>query len=73
MYEILSGGLIPFVELSTSQVATLVVSGKAKLPKPDSCPHELYELVLKCMAYDPDERPTFKQVISHSFITDINI
>jgi serine/threonine protein kinase len=74
MYEILSGGLMPFVELSTSDVANLVVSGKAKLPKPDGCPHELYELMLKCMAYDADERPTFKQVIStHSFITDISI
>jgi serine/threonine protein kinase len=62
MYEILSGGLMPFVELSTSAVATLVVSGKAVLPKPDGCPQELYDLMLRCMSYDPEERPTFKQV-----------
>lgn len=30
-----------------------------RLPKPEDCPQDIYNVVLQCWAQKPDDRPTF--------------
>src|SRR5690242_11622081 len=43
-WEILEYGLLPYTELSNTQVVTSVRDGM-KLPQPSNCPDELYTLM----------------------------
>jgi activated CDC42 kinase 1 len=37
---------------------------KQRLDVPDSCPIDYYNLMLKCWAHEPSERPAFAQIIN---------
>ena len=34
-----------------------------RLPKPDECPDDIYNLIKECWSKDPDSRPTFPQIV----------
>lgn len=34
-----------------------------RLPRPEICTNELYSLMLKCWEYEPQERPSFKELV----------
>jgi hypothetical protein len=67
MYEIMNGGIMPFIEYSTAEVVSLVTSHKAQLTKPENCPEILFQLILRCTSFDPEDRPSFKQVHLDTF------
>uniref|UniRef100_A0A8C9VXQ6 Protein kinase domain-containing protein n=1 Tax=Scleropages formosus TaxID=113540 RepID=A0A8C9VXQ6_SCLFO len=54
---------IPFKGLEGLQVAWLVVEKHERLTIPSSCPASFAELMRKCWATDPKERPMFKQIL----------
>ncbi len=35
-----------------------------RLPRPEACPADFYELILRCWAHDPGDRPTFAQLVT---------
>lgn len=35
-----------------------------RMPQPDNCPQELYELMMQCWKERPEERPTFEYMKS---------
>ena len=35
-----------------------------RLPKPENCPNELYEIMLKCWNAVPSQRPTFQDLLN---------
>ncbi|VVC93323.1 unnamed protein product [Leptidea sinapis] len=43
-------------------VIQLVESGE-RLPRPDNCPDEIYQVMLDCWAYTPDTRPSFGKLL----------
>ncbi|XP_069558680.1 mitogen-activated protein kinase kinase kinase 20 isoform X1 [Brachyistius frenatus] len=55
---------IPFKGLEGLQVAWLVVEKNERLTIPSGCPASFAELMRKCWATDPKERPMFKQILS---------
>ncbi|XP_028249685.1 mitogen-activated protein kinase kinase kinase 20 isoform X2 [Parambassis ranga] len=55
---------IPFKGLEGLQVAWLVVEKNERLTIPSSCPASFAELMRKCWATEPKERPVFKQILS---------
>uniref|UniRef100_A0A3Q0QPE6 Protein kinase domain-containing protein n=1 Tax=Amphilophus citrinellus TaxID=61819 RepID=A0A3Q0QPE6_AMPCI len=55
---------IPFKGLEGLQVAWLVVEKNERLTIPSSCPSCFAELMKKCWATEPKERPMFKQILS---------
>lgn len=55
---------IPFKGLEGLQVAWLVVEKNERLTIPSGCPVSFAELMRKCWATDPKERPVFKQILS---------
>lgn len=49
--------------LWSSQVADMVLSG-GRLPRPARCPRDVYGLMMHCWATDPQERPTFTDILA---------
>ncbi len=41
------------------------VSTGYRLSKPSKCPPEHYELMEKCWMKNPQQRPTFKEIVDH--------
>jgi hypothetical protein len=54
---------VPWVEKNNSDVSDAVLRGE-RLAKPDNCPNELYELMLKCWKANSEERPTFRELLT---------
>uniref|UniRef100_A0A673AZR9 Tyrosine-protein kinase n=1 Tax=Sphaeramia orbicularis TaxID=375764 RepID=A0A673AZR9_9TELE len=63
LYEIITYGKIPYPGMTKSEVMTSVQRGY-RMPRPDSCPPELYEIMLSCWKDKPENRPTFDYVQS---------
>ncbi|KAM6954010.1 protein tyrosine kinase 2 beta, b [Aplochiton taeniatus] len=62
MWEITSRGQQPFFWLENRDVINQLEQG-IRLPKPDDCPPALYSLMTRCWSYDPQERPTFTDLV----------
>ena len=56
----------PYNDMSDKQVIENALKGKSKerrlLAKPDMCPPEVYEIMLKCWAHNTKKRPTFEEI-----------
>uniref|UniRef100_A0A8C9WA45 Tyrosine-protein kinase n=1 Tax=Scleropages formosus TaxID=113540 RepID=A0A8C9WA45_SCLFO len=57
--EIVTYGRVPYPGMSNPEVVRNL-SRNYRMPCPDSCPYELYDLMLKCWRNHPEERPTFE-------------
>ncbi len=62
LYELITGGSVPYATLSNSDVKSKVAEGY-RLPLPQGCPEELYKLMLRCWAQRPTDRPHFSEVL----------
>ena len=56
----------PYNDMSDKQVVENALKGKSKerrlLAKPEMCPPEVYEIMLKCWAHNTKKRPTFEEI-----------
>jgi serine/threonine protein kinase len=62
LWELFSRGTKPYFEFNNQEVIAKVTKERYRLSKPDDCPEEIYELMLKCWDENPDNRPGFKVV-----------
>lgn len=64
-FKIFSWGTLPYINLTNDGVLKRVCDPGciAKLPKPDDCPEKLYDLMLRCWNFNPELRPSFKEVL----------
>ncbi|XP_055298116.1 proto-oncogene tyrosine-protein kinase ROS isoform X4 [Sitodiplosis mosellana] len=58
-WEIMTLGQQPYPARTNVEVLHYVRDG-GRLDKPSNCPDDLYQLMLKCWSYRPEERPTFR-------------
>uniref|UniRef100_A0A8C9WIS9 Tyrosine-protein kinase n=1 Tax=Scleropages formosus TaxID=113540 RepID=A0A8C9WIS9_SCLFO len=63
LYEIVTYGKIPYPGMSNGEVMTSVQRGY-RMPIPESCPPELYDIMLTCWKTKPEDRPTFDYIQS---------
>jgi len=56
IWEIFSFGCIPFIGLSNEEASNLVIFGR-RLAKPQICPNEIYEILIRTWEEDPEKRP----------------
>jgi serine/threonine protein kinase len=66
MWEIFSFGLTPYTDLSNKQVVTLVTEiqdNRELLERPHNCPPEVFNLMKRCWSYNPQQRPSFKEIL----------
>ena len=47
--------------MSNIDVANFVITG-GRLPKPQDCPEDIYELMLQCWKKSEHQRPTFRDI-----------
>ncbi|NXH13829.1 HCK kinase, partial [Bucco capensis] len=68
--EIITYGRIPYPGMSSVEVIRALERGY-RMPRTESCPEELYSLMLKCWKSRPEDRPTFEytQSILEDFFT----
>ncbi|NXY11667.1 LCK kinase, partial [Pteruthius melanotis] len=57
--EIVTYGRIPYPGMTNPEVIQNLERGY-RMPQPDNCPAELYELMRQCWKETPEERPTFE-------------
>ncbi|XP_072220042.1 tyrosine-protein kinase Lyn isoform X2 [Leuresthes tenuis] len=58
LYEIITYGKIPYPGMTKGEVISSVQRGY-RMPRPDNCPHELYDIMMSCWKNKPEDRPTF--------------
>ncbi|XP_021913370.1 proto-oncogene tyrosine-protein kinase ROS isoform X3 [Zootermopsis nevadensis] len=58
IWEIMTLGQQPYPARTNLEVLHYVRNG-GRLGRPNNCPEELYQLMLKCWNYNPETRPTF--------------
>jgi serine/threonine protein kinase len=61
MWELFSYGQQPYFSMTNEEVCQYVRAGQV-LPCPDSCPQEIYDLMLDCWAMEPSDRPTASEL-----------
>ncbi|XP_029309388.1 activated CDC42 kinase 1 isoform X3 [Cottoperca gobio] len=59
LWEMFTHGQEPWLGLNGSQILHKIDKEGERLPKPDDCPQDIYQVVLQCWAQKPDDRPTF--------------
>ncbi|XP_017285518.1 protein-tyrosine kinase 2-beta [Kryptolebias marmoratus] len=62
VWEIFSAAQQPFFWLENGQVINQLESG-VRLYKPQHCPPTIYALLARCWAYEPQGRPTFRDLV----------
>eukprot|EP01118_Nematostelium_gracile_P013917 TRINITY_DN531_c0_g1_i1.p1 TRINITY_DN531_c0_g1~~TRINITY_DN531_c0_g1_i1.p1 ORF type:complete len:397 (-),score=127.51 TRINITY_DN531_c0_g1_i1:45-1235(-) len=61
-WEILMNGILPFGYLSNKEVCELVPKGE-RLARPEICPDEWWNLMLRCWSSKPEDRPLFLEIV----------
>merc|ERR1711923_633697 len=64
MWEIVTLGSTPYPGMSGSEVMKKVREGQ-RLEKPEHCDREIYNMMFYCWDRDPDERPTFTDLVKN--------
>ncbi|XP_038066681.1 angiopoietin-1 receptor-like [Patiria miniata] len=59
LWEIATYGSTPYPGIESKSLAERLLDGY-RMPKPDNCADEIYNLMLKCWHEVPSKRPTFK-------------
>ncbi|PAV91911.1 hypothetical protein WR25_13979 [Diploscapter pachys] len=66
LYEFYSLGQRPYHDIASSDLMAYLKEGN-RLPKPELCPDEMYELMEKCWSMNPEDRLSFDEAsIIHS-------
>lgn len=61
LWELATYGMSPYPGIDLSQVYEMLESGY-RMPSPEGCPQEVYEMMMKCWSWDPQDRPTFSEI-----------
>lgn len=62
MWEIVTLGSTPYPGLAAAEVIKKVRDGY-RLEKPDHCKREMYNIMFYCWNTDPNERPSFSELV----------
>uniref|UniRef100_A0A1A7XMW6 non-specific protein-tyrosine kinase n=1 Tax=Iconisemion striatum TaxID=60296 RepID=A0A1A7XMW6_9TELE len=68
LWEMFTQGQEPWLGLSGSQILHKIDKEGERLPKPEDCPQDIYNVMLQCWAQKPDDRPSF--VALHEFLLE---
>lgn len=60
-WEIFSKGGTPYQGMTNTRARELIDSG-FRMPAPDGTPDEMYQLMLRCWQYEPEDRPHFAEI-----------
>lgn len=61
--QVLMLGRKPYGKVKGGQVVTLLAEG-VRLPQPENCPPDLWDILMLCWEYEPTDRPTFAKIVT---------
>ena len=61
LYEIVTRGRPPYSHMTNKAAVSATQSGH-RMPRPEGCPQGAYDMMLKCWAKDPSNRPSFEAI-----------
>ena len=61
MWEIFSYGKTPYPGMTNGETLQQITKGY-RLPPPDNCPENIYDIMSSCWQKDPAARPRFKEL-----------
>ncbi|XP_071126109.1 hepatocyte growth factor receptor-like isoform X2 [Mytilus edulis] len=61
MWELMTRGSAPYCDVNNWDMHKYLQSGR-RLKRTDFCPPPLYDIMMTCWEFDPDDRPTFHDV-----------
>ncbi|XP_065126098.1 tyrosine kinase, non-receptor, 2b isoform X2 [Paramisgurnus dabryanus] len=59
LWEMFTYGQEPWLGLNGSQILHKIDKEGERLPKPEDCPQDIFNVMMQCWAQKPDDRPTF--------------
>lgn len=62
IWEMFSFGANPYGDMKGTDATKLIDSG-GRLQQPEACPDKLYDIMLRCWEFKPEDRPTFKELL----------
>ncbi|XP_052281781.1 tyrosine-protein kinase Tec-like isoform X2 [Dreissena polymorpha] len=62
MWEVFTGGEMPYHQMRNAEVVDFVCSSNRRLAKPQGCPQKIYMIMMDCWHKTPEERPSFMQM-----------
>lgn len=62
LWEVETGGQVPYAALGGQEIVKTLKNGE-RLPKPEGCSDEIYDIMRSCWHPNPKERPTFGDLV----------
>ncbi|XP_065665002.1 fibroblast growth factor receptor homolog 1 isoform X5 [Hydra vulgaris] len=62
LWEVITIGAIPYPEFRSEDIPKLLLENKYRMPKPEHCRQEVYDIMLSCWQEDENCRPTFSEL-----------
>lgn len=59
LWEMFTYGQEPWIGLNGSQILHKIDKEGERLPRPEDCPQDVYNVMAQCWAHKPEDRPTF--------------
>lgn len=70
-WEVFTLGDMPYKKRSDEEVRKGLMNGDCILDPPSNCPKEMHEVIEKCTAENPKDRPSFSELAA--FIGDLTV
>ena len=64
LWELFSKGETPYFTMSNAETMEKVINEGFRLPQPENSSLEMYKLMLWCWKADPEERPSFMEILA---------
>ncbi|KAF4796040.1 Activated CDC42 kinase 1 [Turdus rufiventris] len=71
LWEMFTYGQEPWIGLNGSQILHKIDKEGERLPRPEDCPQDIYNVMLQCWAHKPEDRPTF--VALRDFLVEVGL
>jgi len=62
LWEIETGGQVPYAALGGQEIVETLIRGE-RLPKPEGCSDQIYDIMLKCWHPNPKQRLPFQELV----------
>jgi len=62
LWEIETGGQVPYAALGGQEIVETLIRGE-RLPKPEGCSDQIYDIMLKCWHPNPKQRLAFQELV----------